>query len=102
MKYQRLLPMAALGLIVSAFVAQAAPKPAPPIQIYGPETIAITAPGNYILMNEVSTEPIGINILANNVTLNLNGHSSYGNYGIVIWGNNDYVYNGTAVGPYNG
>ena len=89
---------AALGLLLSALTVQAKP----PIQIYGPNTAVITVPGNYILMTEVSGL-FGIEIAADNVTVNLNGNAAFAvRYGIYISGNNVHVYNGLAGGVYNG
>ena len=52
MKCKRLLPMAALSLIMSALSAQAAPT-----RIYVPQFI--TQPGNYILNNDITLQPGG-------------------------------------------
>ena len=63
--------MAALGLTMSALTAYAAP----PTRIIAPQII--TVPGSYVLANDIAgTSGIAvIEIRANDVTLNLNGHT---------------------------
>jgi hypothetical protein len=70
MKFNTILLMAALSLIMSALSAQAAPTRITASQV-------ITVPGSYILANDIigTTAGIVIEIQASDVTLNLNGHT---------------------------
>jgi hypothetical protein len=104
-----LIVMAALSLIMSATSLQAA---SPPTRIMAAQSI--TAPGSYVLANDITGTSGGgaIEIQASDVTLNLNGHTitSARGSGIIIDGSdtnnvplvNAHVSNGKIVAANQG